>query len=284
MIVRLAVCCWVSVSFVLAEDRVKPQLQLAKTYTAATKGAELDLANYWVSEKLDGVRGFWDGRVLRTRSGREIHAPEWFIAGFPTDVAMDGELWIERGKFDLVSGIVRKETAVDSEWSAVRYCIFDLPKHSGPFDERVQSMRKLVAELNKPQLQVVRQYKVASQEELQKHLAKVVEEGGEGLMLHRGKAHYQAKRTNDLIKLKPLDDAEAVVVSHVAGKGKYRGMLGALVVEMANGAQFKIGSGFSDEERKFPPKVGSTVTYQHNGFTSKGLPRFARFMRVRKAQ
>jgi len=87
-----------------AGNCVPPQLMLATVYEA-----DVDVSNYWVSEKLDGVRGHWDGETLYTREGNFIDPPTWFTAGWP-DVPMDGELWIGRGSFDEVSGIVRAVT------------------------------------------------------------------------------------------------------------------------------------------------------------------------------
>jgi len=81
--------------------------------------------------------------------------------------------------------------------------------------------------------------------------------------------------------MEKLFDAEAVVINHISGKGKYKGMLGSMVVETADKKRFKIGSGFSDKERKNPPAVGSVITYKYFGLTSKGVPRFASFVRVR---
>ena len=100
-------------------------------------------------------------------------------------------------------------------------------------------------------------------------------------MLRSTEAPYRAGRSDDLIKLKLFDDAEAVVVQHLPGNGKYQSMLGALLVELPNGQRFKIGTGFSDAERANPPPIGSIITYRYNGTHPSGLPRFARFWRIR---
>ena len=275
--------CFLVINCVNAEAKEAPALQLAKTYKAVTAQKELNLSEYWISEKLDGVRAYWDGQSLRSRGGNLINAPEWFVAGLPKDVVMDGELWIARGKFELVSGTVRKKQPDDAAWRLVSYCVFDLPKHGGIFDQRVVEMRRVIKVQNTAWLKAVEQFRVKDLNQLQQRLDQVVEAGAEGLMLHKGSATYQARRTNDLVKFKPLNDAEAVVVFHIEGKGKYQGMLGALVVEIPDGKRFKLGSGFSDAERKSPPAVGSTVTYQYNGITVNGIPRFARYLRVREA-
>lgn len=100
-------------------------------------------------------------------------------------------------------------------------------------------------------------------------------------MLHRGDAPYAARRSDDLLKLKPYEDAEARVLAHLPGRGKYAGLLGALLVERPDGLQFRLGGGFPDARRRKPPPVGSWVTCRYNGLTEDGVPRFARFLRVR---
>lgn len=240
----------------------------------------LDVSQYWVSEKLDGVRGRWDGHRLVTRSGMPIVTPEWFTAGWPK-IALDGELWIGRGRFDEVSGLVRAGAGNQQAWWRVRFMVFDLPDHGGAFDRRVERMRVLIASAKVPWLQVVPQFRVANANELEIRLQQMVEAGAEGLMLHRGQALYRAGRSDDLVKYKLYQDAEARVMGHAPGKGKYTGMLGALIVRMPDGRQFRLGSGLTDAQRADPPPVGSLVTYRYNGLTSKGLPRFARFQRIR---
>ncbi|MDQ3287244.1 MAG: DNA ligase [Pseudomonadota bacterium] len=240
----------------------------------------LDVSEYWISEKLDGVRGHWDGRRLRTRSGSDIAVPAWFTAGWPA-VPMDGELWIGRGRFEQVSAMVRASPASDPAWHEVRFMVFDLPAHQGRFQGRVGSMRAMLSAAGIAWLRPVPQFRIADATLLDARLAAVVAAGGEGLMLHHRDARYRAGRSEGLLKYKMHDDAEAVVIGHTAGKGKYAGMLGALIVQRADGLQFRLGSGLSDAQRADPPPVGTQVTYRYNGLTVHGVPRFARLMRVR---
>ena len=255
-----------------------PPLLLAQSYSE-----EYDPAHYLVSEKLDGVRAYWDGKDLRFRSGRPIHAPAWFIAQFPAH-ALDGELWMGRNRFEQLSAAVRREVPLDEEWRNIRYHVYELPGGAGSFAERVAALQASVAQVAVPWLQVLPQVRVADRAELHRMLAQVVRDGGEGLMLHRADAVWQTGRSDILLKLKPQDDAEAVVVAHEAGQGKYRGMLGALIVMTPEGRRFRLGTGFSDAARRAPPAVGTTVTYRYRGFTSTGLPRFASFLRIRKRE
>lgn len=240
----------------------------------------LNPADFLVSEKLDGVRALWDGQVLRFRSGRRIAAPGWFLAGLPT-TPLDGELWLGRGSFDRLSAIVRRSTAVDADWQALRYMIFDLPGAAGPFADRVQRAVSLVGAGSPAWLQVIAQDRVADADSLQQQLKTLVGQGAEGLMLHRADAVWAPGRSDALRKLKAMPDDEARVVAHVPGKGRLQGKLGALQVEMPGGQRFALGTGLSDADRLAPPPVGSLVTYRYRGLTPSGLPRFASFVRQR---
>lgn len=258
-----------------APDTLAPSLLLAQTDTG-----QADPARYWVSEKLDGVRAVWDGRVLRTRGGREIAAPGWFTAALPAR-ALDGELWMGRGRFEAVSAAVRRERPLDTEWREIRYMIFELPQAPGSFTERLAALRSRVAAAGVPWLQAVEQFRVADRAELQQRLQQVLREGGEGLMLHAADAPWSAGRSETLLKLKTHDDAEGRVLAHLPGRGRHAGRLGALLVELPDGRRLRLGSGFSDAQREQPPSIGAVVTFRHRGFTTSGLPRFASFLRER---
>ena len=252
-----------------------PALLLANVYRPGMR-----LADYWVSEKYDGVRGYWDGHTLRTRGGETVAAPAWFTANWP-NTPMDGELWAGRGRFSHAQSTVRQQQPDDAAWREMRFMVFDLPAHGGTFDQRLPAVNKLVESLDQPWVQAVPQQRVASDAALQKLLLRTVRAGGEGLMLHRGASMYRAGRSDDLIKVKTHEDAEAKVVAHLPGQGRHAGRLGALVVEMPSGQRFRLGAGLTDAERDHPPPVGSWVTYRFRGTHDSGVPRFASFVRVR---
>ena len=252
-----------------------PALLLANVYRPG-----MPLADYWVSEKYDGVRGYWDGHTLRTRGGETVAAPAWFTAGWPT-TPMDGELWAGRGRFAHAQSTTRQQQPDDAAWRQMRFMVFDLPAHGGVFDERLGALKTLVASIQHDWVQAVPQQRVATDAALQALLQRTVRAGGEGLMLHKGSSLYRSGRSDDLIKLKTHDDAEALVVGHLPGKGKHAGRLGALLVEMPTGQRFKLGAGLTDADRNQPPPLGSWVTYRYRGTHDGGLPRFASFVRVR---
>ena len=258
-----------------------PALMLAKVYHPG-----IDLSDYWVSDKYDGLRGYWDGQHLFTRGGERVVAPAWFTAGWPS-TPLDGELWAGRGQFAKATSTVRQQTPNDTAWRGIQFMVFDMPAHGGPFTDRIAALNSAVAQIGQPWVVAVLQTRATTHAALQVQMHRVVKAAGEGLMLHRGASLYTAARNDDLLKVKPYEDAEARVVGHQPGQGKYTGMLGALLVESvasgnaaAPGVRFKIGTGLSDAQRRSPPPVGSVVTYRYRGLTDAGVPRFASLVRV----
>lgn len=259
-----------------------PPLMLAKVYQPGVA-----LADYWVSEKYDGIRGYWDGRQLLTRGGQRIAVPDWFVANWPA-TAMDGELWAGKGQFQKVLSTASQQSPDDAAWKGLRFMVFDLPAHGGRFTDRIPALNALVNQIGQAWVQAVPQTRLSGTQALQTRLQQTVDDGGEGMMLHRGASLYAGGRSDDLLKVKTHEDSDARVVGYVPGQGKYAGQLGALMVEIpaAKGQpalRFKLGSGLSDEQRRQPPPIGSVVTYRFRGTTGSGLPRFATFLRVRSS-
>lgn len=267
-----------AVDTVQAATPTQPALMLAKNWQSGVNPVD-----YLVSEKLDGVRAFWDGQALRFKSGRLIAAPAWFTAALPT-TPLDGELWLGRRSFDRLSGTVRRSAPVDAEWRELHYMIFDLPGAPGTFTERAARVASLVERSGVPWLRAVAQTPVADHAALQSHLLKTVEDGGEGLVLHRADALWQPGRSDALRKLKQMPDEDARVVAHVPGNGRNVGRLGALLLEMPGGQRFALGTGFTDAQRESPPPVGAVVSYRYRDRTPAGLPRFASYLREREAE
>lgn len=255
----------------------KPPIQQGSAYQ---KQKDIEISQYYISEKLDGMRGYWDGKQLLTRQGNVINSPLWFTQGWPTE-PIDGELWIAPASFQELMSCVSKKAAGQC-WKKVYFMIFDLPKQAGRFTERVKRMQAITKQTASPYLKMIKQYSVNNLTELTNKLEQVINKKGEGLMLHLASAYYHVGRTSHLLKLKKHQDDEAVVIEHIEGKGKYQHMLGAIKVRNNQGIIFKIGSGFSDQERANPPAIGAIITYKYNGLTKAGIPRFARYWRIRK--
>ena len=260
----------------VGHGRTVPALTQARVYQG-----EADLSRYWVSEKFDGVRAYWDGNDLISRHGNRFDVPAAFTRGFP-EQPLDGELWMGRGTFSRMVGLINRHDTGPEHWRDVYYMVFDLPRAAGPFDDRLRTLRRLLKNHDNPHLRLVRQLKVPDRAALNRRLEKVIEAGGEGLMLHRGDASYRSYRSADLLKVKPYQDAEARVVAHLPGEGRLEGKMGALLLETDGGQHFRLGTGFSDAQRADPPPIGSLVTYKFYGRTRHGLPRFPSFLRVRR--
>jgi DNA ligase-1 len=271
-----ALCLWLAPIAQAQSQDAAPRALLANV-----ANINIDPAPYLVSEKYDGVRALWDGKALRSRAGNVIAAPGWFIARLPAR-PLDGELWMARGQFEKLSGAVRKTAPQDDEWRQIKYLVFELPDAPGTFAQRYEQIRRIVARANFPQLVAVEQFRLPDNAALRRKLEEIVRAGGEGLMLHRADAPYVTGRNDALLKLKPLEDAEATVIGYVPGKGKYTGKMGALQVETADGKRFNIGTGFTDAVRANPPAIGTVITFTYRGLTKNGLPRFASYLRVRE--
>ncbi|QHE86206.1 DNA ligase [Hydrogenophaga sp. BPS33] len=252
-----------------------PALMLAGVYRPG-----MPLAAYWLSEKYDGLRAFWDGQRLLSRGGETIVAPAWFTAGWPAE-PMDGELWAGRGRFEEALSTVRQQTPNEEAWRRIRFMVFDMPAHPGPFSDRITAYHGLVSRIDQPWVRAVPQERVPNHAVLMARLDRMVKDGGEGLMLHKADSHYRAVRSDDLLKVKTHDDAEARVIGYVPGQGRHAGRMGALLVQTPAGLRFRLGTGFTDAQRERPPAVGEWVTYRFRGINTSGVPRFASFVRMR---
>jgi len=233
-----------------------------------------------MSEKLDGVRAYWDGKVLLSRQGQRINAPEWFTQNLPP-FALDGELWSKRSDFENIQSIV-VDASPSQKWHEISYMVFEVPSAEGNFTTRIAKIQNYLATCTCLHVKIIEQKICSSQAQLDAYLQDILSKSGEGVMVKDGKKAYFEGRSDSLLKVKESQDMEAEVIGYKAGSGKFQGMMGSLHVRLESGVEFFIGSGFSDALRKTPPKIGSIVTFKYFGFTKYGKPKFASFMRVRK--
>ena len=240
----------------------KPPLLLLKNYQ------DQNITHWVMSEKLDGIRAYWDTKHLLSRRGKIIHAPKWFINALPP-FAIDGELWTKRGDFDTISSIVRDKTP-SKQWRKITYNIFEVPNARGGLLKRLQKLKLYENDI----VRIIPQKYIQSKKEMLKFLDEIERKGGEGVVVRDPKAPYIAKRTSKALKVKSFSDTECRVVGYTHGKGKYKGMTGALQCQLPSGIVFKIGSGLSIEQRQNPPKIGSIVTFKYKELTKNGKPRF----------
>jgi DNA ligase-1 len=240
---------------------------------------EQNLTGWWMSEKLDGVRAYWDGQQFLSRQGNVFHAPAWFTKGLP-NTQLDGELWIDRKAFQRTVSIVRRQDA-GTAWRDVKYVVFDAPHADRPFEERRRVIHEAVREDECSHVRVLYHVQCEGIVHLQKEMVRIESLGGEGLMLRQPSSLYVAGRSHTLLKVKRFHDAEARVVQHLPGSGRHKGRLGALLVETPAGIQFSVGTGLTDPQREKPPAMGSVITYRFQELTDGGVPRFPSFVRVR---
>jgi len=254
----------------------KPDLFLLKTYKN-----QQDVTAWVMSEKLDGVRAYWDGKQLISRGGNVFNAPEWFVQSFPP-FELDGELWTKRSDFENIVSIVRQQQP-DERWSQISYRVFEVPKQPGGLLERLAVLRDyLKSTADEPvYLSIISQLKIKNQEHLSEFFQQIVDQGGEGVVVRNPDAAYQTGRLNNAQKLKPYQDEECEVTGYQSGRGKYQGLVGALRCRLKNQTIIRIGSGLTELQRKHPPEIGSVITFKYYGLTGKGLPRFPIFLRLR---
>lgn len=237
---------------------------------------EHDPTGWWMSEKLDGIRAYWDGEGFVSRLGNRFLAPDWFIEDLPADT-LDGELWVGRKMFQRTTSIVRSGAA-SQDWKSVTFVVFDAPNAKGGFEQRIAHAQKVLKKAAAPHARFLDQAQCAGFDHLREELARVEALGGEGLMLRRPGSPYEVGRSTSLLKVKTFHDTEARVIGHAPGAGKHKGKLGALVCELPNGTTFNVGTGFSDEERRNPPGIGAVITFRYQELSDDGVPRFPSYV------
>ncbi|MBL9094693.1 MAG: DNA ligase [Planctomycetaceae bacterium] len=265
-----------------ASPAVKPAAEPSKTpavLLAETWDGEKDVAGWWLSEKLDGVRAVWTGKQFLSRQGNVFHAPKWFTADLP-EFPLDGELWLARRAFQRTVSIVRRQDE-PADWRQIRYVVFDAPAELAPFERRLQTCREHFAKCPALYVDVLDQLVCRGRDHLDRELDRIESMGGEGIMLRRPESLYEAGRSSSLLKVKRFLDAEARVVDHEPGKGRHSGRLGALICELPSGVRFSVGSGLTDAERERPPAIGSLITFRYQELTERGAPRFPTYVRLR---
>jgi len=271
--------------------KVFPLLLCCGLFTAGTAGAaepmlpkvyteQVDIGGWLMSEKLDGVRGYWDGQQLFSKSGRLLNPPLDFIANLP-DFPVEGELWGGRGTFEQTVAIVLRKQAHEG-WQQLKFAIFDVPNASGGFTQRIKIAQDWFIAHPSRYAFVISQTPVDDNDHLQHELRQIEHLGGEGLIVRNADALYASGRSSEVLKVKSFRDAEATVVAHYPGKGRHAGRLGSLLVKLDSGILFKIGAGFSDKERENPPAVGEIITFKFYGKYQSGVPKFPSFLRLRQ--
>ena len=269
LIISLFCCGMFLVPVALASEPMLPQ----------TYRQQVDIDGWMMSEKLDGVRGYWDGQQLLSKNGNRLFPPRAFVKDLPP-FPLEGELWGGRGRFEQTVGIVKRQQPHDG-WLQLKFAIFDVPQAAGGFTERIEQARHWFSAHPSAYSFVIPQQKVQNRVHLELELRRIETLGGEGLVVRKPDALYRAGRSAQILKVKSYQDAEATVIGHSPGQGRNAGRLGSLLLKLADGTQFKIGSGFSDAQRESPPAIGTVITFKYYGKYPSGIPKFPSFLRVR---
>ena len=228
-----------------------------------------DIKNWYMSEKLDGIRAYWNGKELLSKNGNKIFAPSWFIANFPP-FELDGELWTKRDDFENIQNIVL-DTNPSLDWEKITYNIFEVPNTSGDFENRLNKLKTWQEKNPNKYIKIIPQIVCKDTSHLNSYLKELLNKKAEGIML---------KNENHLLKVKTFFDDEALVINHNYKNKKFK----SLVVRLKNGVVFNLGGGFSNEQRANPPQIGDIVTFKYYDLTKNGKPKFASFLRVRKKE
>ena len=253
----------------------EPALQKPQVYSH-----QEDITGWVMSEKLDGIRGYWDGTRMYTRKGTPLHPPPWFIKNFPP-FPLDGELWSKRNDFEFIQSVVLDLTPGEG-WKRITYNIFEVPNAKGDFFSRLNRARTWFDAHKHTHARIIPQIRIKEKSDMEIFLKKIESMGGEGLILKNPRIGYHTGRSPHILKVKNFQDMEGVVVGLNKGKGKYKNLMGSMTLKLENGTLFKLGTGFSDKLRHTPPHLGSTVTFKYHGLTKNGIPKFASFLRVRQ--
>ncbi len=233
---------------------------------------EQDLTGWWLSEKLDGVRAYWDGKQFLSRGYNIYYAPDWFTAGLP-DHPLDGELWIGRKKFQEASDVARSQ-GQSERWKPMKYLVFDAPDAKGPFEDRMKFLADAHPSWKSPATTLLEHVVCASNKHLETELERIISLGGEGLMVRKPGSHYERTRSSTILKVKKFLDMEVIVTDYEPGEGRHAGRVGALWVRLSSGVTCKVGTGLKDKDRDNPPAKGSIITVKYQELTEDGALRF----------
>ncbi len=254
----------------------KPDLFLLNTYDESK-----EVVGWVMSEKLDGIRGFWNGQELLTRGGKKLNPPAWFTQNYPP-FAIDGELWTKRGDFENISSIVRTKRT-NLRWRQITHQIFEVPNQSGGLLQRLAVLADYLQATPIAHLHIIKQTPIINKQQLQDFLAEVTGHKGEGVVVRDPNTAYKTGRLTSALKVKKYLDTECIVLKILPGKAKYKQMMGSVLCQTDTGKRVKIGSGFKDKDRANPPMVGSKITFKYYGLTNKGNYKYPVYLRVRKA-
>lgn len=251
-------------------------LQKAKTYDKSQK-----IKNWMMSEKLDGIRAYWNGKNLISKNGNIIFAPKYFIKDFP-NFELDGELWTKRNDFENIQSIVLDKTP-SKHWKQITYNIFEVPNAKGDFLTRLEKIKNWQKKNKNEYIKIIKQIRCKNKAHLDQYLNELIKKQAEGIILKNPNLDYFTGRSSNVLKVKKFNDMEGEVIGinyneNTPEKSKFK----SLKLKLKNGVIFNLGNGFSKQERINHPKIADIVTFKYYNLTKFGKPKFASFLRIRK--
>lgn len=269
-----------SSKFVMLAHKYNPE----KHVTEVVRTKQVDITGWLIQEKIDGVRAIYSNGKLWTRNKKKIYAPKEFLdlCNTSSNLKLDGEL-VHPDGFQTTVSIVKdqSEKANWDYWKSIKFVVFD--QKTNKATKYIERLAEILIELDTSKNVYVLpiRSKVRSQEHLMDELNKVELLSGEGLIIKNPNSRYKLGRSHDILKVKSFTDVEALVVEHIEGEGKHKGRLGKVVCRLDNGIEFECGTGFTDQERENPPKIGAMITVKYFELTEAGKPRFPIFITER---
>lgn len=261
--------------FLLFLNLYSYELQKAKIYDKSKH----NITNWYMSEKLDGIRAYWNGKEFISKNGNKIYAPDWFIKDFP-NFELDGELWSKRDDFENIQNIVL-DINPTSKWNEITYNIFEVPNTEGNFDKRLEKIKSWLEKNPNKFIKIIPQKICKNDSELNNYLKELIDKKAEGLIVKNPELNYFTGRNENILKVKKFYDEEGFVIGlNYSKDNKFK----SLKLKLENGVIFNLGGGFSDKQRENPPKIGDIVTFKYYDLTKNNKPKFASFLRVRKKE
>ena len=273
------------------------QPMLAKLYTDFCNRADFWDTSWGIQTKLNGHRCVITQDGMRTRTGEKYHSCphimqqlDPFFSKYP-DAVLDGELFNMdlREKLNEFSKLVRKTVDVTKEDLAkseehITYYIYDGYGFDGydqsvVYQERHSWMLSHLPTTTKTDILVY--HPVSNPEDINSHYARLLEQRHEGAILRNLSGAYENKRSKNLLKVKPEDDAEFKILAVHEGNGNWAGTGKTITLEMGDRTFDATFKGSMEQGKEFLKNkeewIGKIVTIKYNGLTGLGVPNFAQF-------
>ena len=239
--------------------------------------------DYYVSEKYDGVRAYWDGSKLYTKNHKVIAVPPLITKNWPKS-CLDGELWLGKNQLANTVSIVNKTTNSNvKQWQKIKFMVFDQPCSDKTFADRYNLLKQQFVNIKADNLFLIKQQEFSNIKEIDLFYNNLLKNKAEGIILHKKNSFLAKFDRHDLYKIKPFTEGSAVVLKVINGSKSFAEIMGSLLVkDQKTGMKFKIGIGFTKKERINPPPLNSVIIYKHQGYTKNKKPRLPVFVARKK--